>query len=67
MIESSEVSVTLTIDEINTLCSLLRDSAQYKKRRARQVHPNDRANMEASAMHDYELRKKLIAAKGFRF
>lgn len=55
--------VSLTDNEINRLCALLRDSAQDKKRRARKVHDNDRADMEASAMRDYELRKKLIAAK----
>lgn len=56
-------AVELTPNEINHLCTLLRDAAQDKKRRARKVDPNDRADMEASAMRDYELRKKLIGAK----
>lgn len=55
--------VELTDNEINRLSELLRDRAQETKRRARQVHENDRADMEASAMRDYDLRKKLIGAK----
>lgn len=53
----------LTDNEINHLCDLLKESAQAKKKRARAVHPNDRADMLASAMRDYELRKKLINMK----
>lgn len=57
------ITVELTQAEANYLAGLLRDSAQSKKRLARQVHENDRADVEASAMRDYELRKKIIAAK----
>lgn len=53
----------LTDNEINILAEMLRTSARQKQQRAKQVHANDRPDMEASAMRDFELRKKLIAAK----
>lgn len=59
----TDVTVTLTTTEVNIISALLRDSAQAKQSRARQVDPNNRADMEASAMRDYELRKKFIGAK----
>jgi hypothetical protein len=55
--------VNLTDNEVNYLSKLLKETAEAKKRRAREVHPNDRADVEASAMRDYELRKKLVGAK----
>lgn len=57
------MNVELSKEQINYLAALLRDSAHRKQKRARSVHPNDRADMEAAAMRDYELRKLLIAAK----
>lgn len=57
------VLVPLTKNEINRLSSMLRDSAQSKKRRAREVDLSSKQDIINSAMADYELRKKLIAAK----
>ena len=55
--------VTLTDTEINRLTVLLKESARAKQKRAREVHLNDRADMEAAALADFELRKKLIRMK----
>lgn len=53
----------LTDGEINRLATLLRDAARAKQRRAREVHPNDRADLEESALRDFDLRNKLIGLK----
>ena len=63
VLKAEDVVLILTRTEANRLATLLRDSAQAKKRLARQVHANDRAEVEASATSDYDLRKKVIAAK----
>lgn len=57
--------IDLTDNEINRLCELLRASARAKQKRAKEVHVNDRADLEASAMSDFELRKKLINGKSW--
>lgn len=53
----------LTDNEINRLCDLLKHSAQAKKKLAKTLPPADRDDVTASAMRDYELRKKLISMK----
>ena len=60
------VAVFLTANEINYLTKMLRDEANSKMKRSRQLARADATSsldLQASAMRDHELRKKLIGAK----